>query len=221
MPDHFWLGSFCLAGPRFPPDVTAIADTIAVQEDMGNRIPDRSWMLYLLELFDNKTPIELNLICQFNDKDNFWAIFHGVNRYKFTKVLPKVGHSYLRKIVMDRKAKSIHYSVTDSNTGETESHDFSVDEPLGFAGSNHFTGLEWWNKAGSSPFPARYKVEISNLQYGVQGEYKPYDRLVPNGDGTGASYPVSFEGPEARAGHISYVVGSGKTAAGMRFAASA
>jgi hypothetical protein len=221
MPEHFWIGSFCLAGQRFPPNVTAIADTMSIQQDMGNKIPDKSWMLYLLELFDNNIPIELNLICQYNDRDNFWAIFRGVNRYKFTKVLPQVGHSYARRIVMDRAGRSIHYSVTDRNTGEAESHSFQVSEPLAYRGSNHFTGVEWWNKAGSSPFPARYRVEISNLEYGIQdGEmtYRQYDRLAPNGDGTGASYPISFEVTKAR--RISYIVASGKTVAGMKFAAA-
>ena len=126
MPEHFWIGSLCMAGPRFPPDATAITDTITIEQDMGNKIPDRSWMLYLLELFDNRIPVELNLICQYNDRDNFWAIFRGVNRYKFTKVLPQVGHSYARRIVMDRGSKSIHYSVTDSKTGENESFDFQA-----------------------------------------------------------------------------------------------
>jgi hypothetical protein len=66
---------------------------------------DNSWMLYLLELFDRSTannhiPVELNLICQFNEQDNFWAIFAGVNRDKFTKAVPIVGHCYLREIIL-------------------------------------------------------------------------------------------------------------------------
>lgn len=77
------------------------SDVIKICKDLGNNIPDKSWMLYLLELFDSGAidnihrAIELNLICQFNEYDNFWAIFAGVNRYKFNKVLPVVGHSYL------------------------------------------------------------------------------------------------------------------------------
>ena len=115
---HFWVGSMCLAASSssssFPRGVVAVTDTITIREDMGNRMPGRSWMLYLLEVFDRRNvPIELNLICQFNDRDNFWAIFGGVNRYKFTKVLPIVGHSYLRQIVMRKDSRSIEYSVTD------------------------------------------------------------------------------------------------------------
>ncbi|HZC88368.1 MAG TPA: hypothetical protein VE199_02025, partial [Nitrososphaera sp.] len=108
MEAHCWLGSLCYIVEqgesviRFPINVVAITDIITILEDLGNKIPDKSWMLYLLEMFDgqNKNAVELNLICQFNDRDNFWAIFKGINRYKFTKVLPSVGHSYLRQIIM-------------------------------------------------------------------------------------------------------------------------
>jgi len=107
---HFWIGSFCrcysaVVGVRkdstelyFPSEVVGASDIIRIRKDLGNNIPDKSWMLYLLELFDsgatddNYSPIELNLICQFNEYDNFWAIFEGINRYKFTKVIPIIGH---------------------------------------------------------------------------------------------------------------------------------
>jgi hypothetical protein len=65
---HFWVGSFCgiLKGsssrPAFPRGVIAASDTIALIEDMGNQIPDESWMLYLFESFNNQNiAIELNL----------------------------------------------------------------------------------------------------------------------------------------------------------------
>jgi hypothetical protein len=95
-------------------------------------MPDKSWMLYLLELFDSSvanhhTSIELNLVCQFNDQDNFWAIFAGVNRYKFTKVVPIVGHSYLREIILHRYDNSIEYCVTDliNNNNNNAIEDFT------------------------------------------------------------------------------------------------
>jgi hypothetical protein len=99
---------------------------------MGNNIPGKSWMLYLSELFDssfasNHTAIELNLICQFNDQDNFWAIFAGVNRYKFTRLVPIVGHSYLREIILHGYDNSIEYCVTDlddSNSNAIEHFTF-------------------------------------------------------------------------------------------------
>ena len=228
MGHHFWAGSMCLAGSRFPSDVVAIADTITILEDMGNRIPDRSWMLYLLEVFDrrNSVPAELNLICQFNDRDNFWAIFGGVNRFRFTKVLPIVGHSYLRQIIMRKESRSIEYSVTDKNANEIESFVFSVGGDFAYQGANHFTGVEWWNKAGSSPFPIRYRAEIADLMYGVPDDnsaitYWPYSALVPNSDKSGARYPVSFESPMVKGGCICYTVGDGMGGAGMRFAAHA
>jgi hypothetical protein len=107
---HFWAGSFCRCysvvvaiehkgNPElyFASAVVGASDFIRICKGLGNNIPDKSWMLYLLELFDfgatdkNHRPIELNLICQFNGYDNFWAFLAGVNRYKFTKVLPTVG----------------------------------------------------------------------------------------------------------------------------------
>jgi hypothetical protein len=36
----------------YPRGVIAIFDVITIIEDMGNQIPDKSWMLYLLELFN-------------------------------------------------------------------------------------------------------------------------------------------------------------------------
>jgi hypothetical protein len=90
---HFWIGSFCgilddSGKPAFPRGVVAVSDIITLNEDLGNQIPDKSWMLYLLELFNSQNiAIELNLICQFDNQDYFEAIFNGVNRFRF-KVLP-------------------------------------------------------------------------------------------------------------------------------------
>ncbi|AIC16064.1 exported protein of unknown function [Nitrososphaera viennensis EN76] len=268
MANHFWVGSLCLRAPSsssssttltpvssttahvkrppspsYPPNVIAISDTLTILEDLGNHIPDKSWMLYLLELFDKNTAaaLELDLICQFNDRDNFWAIFRGINRYKFTKVLPAVGHSYLREIIMKKEKKSIEFSLTDLSTEQNEAFVFDVsseDNNKGFSyqGGNHFTGIEWWNKAGGSngntPFPVRYKVEVSNLSFGQATyddgmstrrtiDYRPYNMLIPNRDGVSGvkEYPVSFENPAVKddGKNIRYAVASGKTIAGIRF----
>jgi hypothetical protein len=223
---HFWIGSFCriskksLFGRRrslfFPTDVVSVVDTIRIIKDLGNKIPDKSWMLYLLELFDDSRegkPIELNLICQFNDRDNFWAIFGGVNQYKFTKVIPMVGHAYRRRILMRRDRHLIEYQVTDLNDGTTEQFDFQGIsngrrlEFNSFQASNNFTGLEWWNKIGNSPFPIRYEAEVTNLMYGQYSQlqnngghkttgtnvsYKPFSGFVANQDGYAPEYPVAF-----------------------------
>ena len=99
---HFWVGSFfcCYSvivverkdNPKFyfPSDVVGASDIIRICEDLENNIPDKSWMLYLLELSDsgatnnNHRPIELNLISQFNEYDNFWAIFCRLLIYLLT-----------------------------------------------------------------------------------------------------------------------------------------
>ncbi len=100
---HFWAGSFCrcysdIAGEYkeilnsiFPRHVVGASGVVQISNDIGNNIQDRSWMLYLLESFDSGTtasnnfPIELNLICQFNEFDHFWAIFAGVNKYRLLR----------------------------------------------------------------------------------------------------------------------------------------
>jgi hypothetical protein len=96
---HFWVGSFCgilddgTSKPAFPRGVIAVTDIIGLIEDMGNQIPNKSWMLYLLELFNKQNiAIELNFICQFDNQNYFEAIFNGVNRYKFKEVLPILSH---------------------------------------------------------------------------------------------------------------------------------
>jgi hypothetical protein len=147
---HFWVGSFCgvvddnNGRPPFPRGVIAISDTITLIEDMGNQIPDKSWMLYLLEMF-NKQDIasELNLICQFDNQDYFEAIFSGVNRYRFRQVLPIVGHSYLRQIVINSYTQSISYILEDRNTRQIESFDLSLlNSGFVFETRNHFTGFK-------------------------------------------------------------------------------
>lgn len=78
---HFWIGSFCGVldnndynnndRPRYPRGVIAICDVM--RGGGGNQIPNKSWMLYLLEIFNKQNiPSELNLICQ-------W-IYHNIYR---------------------------------------------------------------------------------------------------------------------------------------------
>jgi hypothetical protein len=232
MANHFWVGSLCAVSSSFPSNVIAVSDTLTILEDAGNHIPDRSWMLYLLELFEKntQTPLELDLICQFNERNEFWAIFGGVNRYKFARVLPAVDHSYLREIIMEKEKKSIEYSLTDLDTKQKETFAFNVslDSRFSYRGGNHFTGLEWWNKAsgGNSPFPARYKVRVSNLGFSQSADaanrlpvYRPYNVLTQNSDASGIEYPVSFKDLAVKDGSIRYSVTPGTTARGMRFTA--
>ena len=224
MANHFWVGSLCMMQGRdsLPPGVMSVADAITIVDDRGNRIPDKSWMLYLLEVFDRKggLPVELNLICQFNDRDNFWAIFAGKNRYKFTAVLPAVGHTYLRQIIFRRNKKAIDYVLTDRMTGQSEEFSLSA-SGIAFEAGGQFTGIEWWNKSGDLPFHVRHGVIVSELMAGfADGEgisYVPYDGLVPDKDGWAEIYPIRFDKPAAIKGYLSYGVSEGTTKAGMRF----
>jgi hypothetical protein len=253
---HFWAGSFCRCysviaeehknAPKlyFPSVVVGASDVIRICKDLKKNIPDKSWMLYLLELFDfgatdnNHRAIELNLICQFNEYDNFWAIFAGVNRYRFTKVLPTVGHSYLREIILHKYDNSIEYRLMDlDDSNASERFLFQLNEAeskkMSFQGLNQFTGIEWWNKDGNSPFPIRYEIEFSNLRYvqesvdvpGFDKEeniehrvFKAYDALVPDKDSSYAKeYPVSFDCANIKDGCICYTVTNGSCRTGLHF----
>jgi hypothetical protein len=234
---HFWVGSFCgiLDGsssnkPAFPRRAIAATDVIALIEDIGNQIPEKSWMLYLLELFNKQQniAIELNLICQFDNQNYFEAIFNGVNRYRFKEVLPIFGHSYLRQIVMNSKKECMSFLLEDRNTKQTERFDLSllnIGEEFIFEGQNHFTGIEWWNKIDNFPYPIRYHVEVSQLMYGMSDNpsdsesiiYGPYGSLVPNSEGSNIQYPISFQNTRTEDGCLCYNVKSGSCKTGMKY----
>ena len=76
----------------------------------------------------------------------------------------------MRQIIMNSTIKSIRYIPQDITINKSEKFDFAVeDESFIFEGANHFTGMEWWNKSGSCPYPIRFHVEISQLLFG-QGD---------------------------------------------------
>jgi hypothetical protein len=231
---HFWVGSFSYildddsSKPAFPRGVIAVSDIITLIEDMGNQIPDKSWILYLLEIFNKQNiAIELNLICQFDNQDYFEAIFNGVNRYRFKDVLPILGHSYLRQIIMNSQKQSISYLLEDQNTKQTERFDLYLNnsDEFVFEGQNHFTGIEWWNKIGNFPYPIRYHVEVSQLMYGVSDNpsdsesiiYGPYNTLMPNIEGSNIQYPISFHNTRIEDGCICYDVKPGSCKTGMKY----
>ena len=231
---HFWVGSFCgilddsSSKPAFPRGVIAGTDIITLIEDIGNQIPDKSWMLYLLELFNSQNiAIELNLICQFDNQNYFEAIFNGVNRYRFKEVLPILGHSYLRQIVMNSQKERISYLLEDQNTKQTQRFDLpsNIVGEFAFEVSNLFTGIEWWNKIGYFPYPIRYRVKVSQIMYGLSDNpsdpesisYGPCNALVPNNEGSNMLYPISFQNPRIESGCICYDVKSGNCKSGMKY----
>jgi len=229
---HYWVGSFCRAretnkaGPFFPNGVIATCDIIKLVEDMGNQIPDKSWMLYLLELFNSQNmAIELNLICQFDNQDYFEAIFQGVNRYRFKEVLPQIGRSYLRMIIMDRAKREIRYTVTDQGTNKTETYNFSLSSGnFEYSAANQFTGIEWWNKMGYFPYPIRYQTEIFQIMFGLPDSndlesliFVPYNTLTPNKDESNLKYPISFKDIVLKDGCICYSVHRGDCVNGIRY----
>jgi hypothetical protein len=222
---HFWVGSFCRIldsssnKPAFPRRAIAATDVIALVEDVGNQIPDKSWMLYLLELFNKQQniAIELNLICQFDSQNYFEAIFNGVNRYRFKEVLPILGHSYLRQIRITKQMERFDLRL---NIGRELS--------FAFEASNQFTGIEWWNKIGNFPYQIRYDVQISQLMYGLSDNsnnpsdseymvYLPYNTLMPNREGSSLRYPISFHNPRIESGCICYNVKPGICESGMKY----
>lgn len=229
---HYWVGSFCRISDKkqraliFPEGATAISDVIKIVADLGNHMPDKSWMLYLLELFTiRNVPIELNLICQFDNQDYFEAIFQGVNRYRFTKVLPLIQHSYLRIVTLDKINSQIKYSITDQNTGISETFDFSLGSMnFDYIGGNQFSGIEWWNKMGDFPFSVRYKVEVSQIMVGFLDKddpesitFVPHDSLIPNKDNSGTAYPITFQNIMLKDGCVCYSIQSGKCNNGINY----
>jgi hypothetical protein len=210
---HFWIGSFCRCKSKgryyFPSGTVAASDIITLVNDLGNRIPNKSWMLYLLEIFNSQNiACELNLICQFDGQDYFEAIFQGRNQYRFKEVLPFIGHSYQRQIILNQAKSAISYILTDKTANHTELFELPVNNDsnsrksrFDFEALNQFTGIEWWNKIGSLPYPIRYHVEISQLLYGINDVgysdpnsilFRPYDALIPNSEGATMEYPISF-----------------------------
>lgn len=230
---HFWVGSFCRIidqfkhRPLFPQDVIAICDVIKVAADNGNQIPDKSWMLYLLELFNVQSiPAELNLICQFDNQHYFEAILQGINRYRFVKILPEIGHSYLRMLVMNKGKNCLSYILTEQETKESEIFDLFLNTNFQYVGANQFTGIEWWNKTGNFLYPLRYHVEISQLMFGIRDAnnsdpesitFIPHNALIPNNDESGAEYPVSFNNPMLKDGCIYYSTREGSCNNGIRY----
>jgi hypothetical protein len=227
------VGSFCRIidqykhRPLFPQDVIAICDVIKVAADNGNQIPDKSWMLYLLELFNVQSiPAELNLICQFDNQHYFEAILQGINRYRFVKILPEIGHSYLRMLVMDKGKNCLSYILTAQETNESEIFDLFLNTNFQYVGANQFTGIEWWNKTGNFLYPLRYHVEISQLMFGVRDAnnsdpesitFIPHNALIPNNDESGAQYPLSFNNPMLKDGCIYYSTREGSCNIGIRY----
>jgi hypothetical protein len=142
---HFWLGSFCTEdgiSNDFPKDVIAVSDLITLLNDLENRIPNESHMLYLLEFYlgnnkvpEKEVPVELDLICEFDKNEisynSFWAVFGGNNQYEF-KISPVLGHSYVREIVSDPNSTTINYILNDINTGVSET--FVLNQQTGIKG---------------------------------------------------------------------------------------
>ena len=231
---HYWVGSFCQAIDKhnkalFPTGVVAVSDIITPIVDIGNKIPDKSWMLYLLELFNiQNVAVELNLICSFNNDGKFDAIFNGVNQYQFKQIQPLVGHSYLRQIILNYSKQCIGYSLQDQNTGQSETFDLQLkqQESLSFKyeAANQFTGIEWWNRIGNYPYSIRYIAEFSQLMFGLADPidkesiiYIPHNALKPASDGSGAKYPISFNNIRMEDDGMRYEVRSGDCYNGMRY----
>jgi hypothetical protein len=252
--NHFWAGSACGLKDldnAYPCNVVAVSDILTIKQNLENQIPNNSWMIYMLELFIGKNfrqygriqpvPLELDLFCQFDDKINFTAVFNGYNQYNFKKILPRVGHSYQREIVLNPGKRIVSYRLKNIDTGESESFDLSASNMNGsvddkvkihlakvisevkFEPFKHFTGIEWWNRVGNLPYPIRYQVQFSMLRYAQSNDssknlsYKPYTSLSTDADPLGRRYPISFYGLRSMDGCLCYEVGMGTTNTGMEY----
>lgn len=225
---HYWLGSINNPQefyPNYCNKFNIVTDNIKITQEYKNEIPDKSWMLYLLELFNTQNiAVELNLISQFDDQNYFEAIFNGFNRYRFTKVLPETGINYLRQIKFDKSKLSIEYYLKNlrTETDETFVLNMGTERSFSYHFSNCFSGIEWWNRIGNMPYPIRLGIEISNLMYGYNDNpndsesiiFFPIKSLTSNKDGSftsisSAYYPVRFIDDGAKNGCICYRVQQG------------
>lgn len=240
----FHVGSYCKLNSKYPDNVISISDVITLTKDIGNQIPDTSWMLYLLELYVdkfNRIPAELNLTCSFNGNGKFVAIFGGQDQYIFEKTVPTVGRSYKRQILIDQNKRLVNYNVADLLAGESEIfelreenirniknilevYSISSIKEIEFGGSDHFTGLEWHNRSYDGPYPIRYQVDISMLQYGKPDSADPkrvsyfsYNGLIPEKDVRDKSYPVAFQDIKLMNNCICYSIHSGNCQDGMTY----
>ena len=233
--NHFWVGTSCLTldvnTEKFPENVIGVSDIISIQSDLGNRIPDKSWMIYLLELFvdsPKKVPLELDLFCQFDNKNYFEAVFGGHNQYRFRNIVPQISHSYHREIMTDGINNRIIYKLTDLNSGQHETFELtkenvkhpSIDiSKVKFTGSANFSGLEWWNQVDTIPFPIRFEVGILLLQHIIKHNsrqnYYPFSVFKSDTDSLGKSYPISFDKIHIINDCICYYVLPGKTLKGI------
>lgn len=247
---HYWIGSYCKENStlnRYPQKVVAVSDIITLMDDTHKQPPDKSWMLYLLEFYLDKTkpkpiPVELDLICEFDNDGKFTAVFGGHNQHDFT-LPPKIGHSYIREILCDSVSHQISYDIIDLNTGETQSfelnnenitdkqsifseYDINKMDNITFEGSDQFTGIEWHNIINDEPFPIRYHTMNSLLQYGILQSndskyitYQPYRSLISNKDDNNedTQYPIAFENTKVIKGCICYNVKPGNSNDGLEF----
>ena len=227
---HYWVGSFCRVVNNgklyFPINVVAISDIIKLEKDLGNQIPNKSWMLYLLELFNIQNfSVELNLICQFDNQNYFEAIFLGINRYRFKDVLPVIYHSYQRIIHLDRKNYQINFILTDQTINKSETFNLNIkDTNFDYKILNQFTGIEWWNKTGHFLYPIRYQTEISQLMFGLVDKndsesitFFPHNVLIPNKDGYKNEYPITFQNVRLNDNCICYTISCGLCNNGLSY----
>jgi hypothetical protein len=209
-------------------------DNIKITDELKNEIPDRSWMLYLLEVFNTQNiPVELNLISQYDDQNYFEAIFNGSNKYRFIKVLPETGNIYFRQIKFDKPNLSIEYYLKNLNTeiDETIVLNLTDEGSFSYRFSNCFSGIEWWNKIDNMPYPIKFGIEISSLMYGYNDNpddsasiiFFPVKSLTSNKDGSfnnafsAAYYPVRFINYGVKNGCICYRVEQGFCSDGLNF----
>ena len=184
-------------------------------------------MLYLLELFNMQNiPIELNLICQFDNQNYFEAIFLGINRYRFKDIIPEINHSYLRIIYLDNKNAQINFILTDQTNNKSERFNLDIKKTnFDYKTLNQFTGIELWNKTGSFIYPVRYQIEISQLMFGIEDKnnlqsiiFFPHTVLIPNKDKNFFNnYPVSFQNVGSKDNCLCYTISHGLCDNGLSY----
>jgi hypothetical protein len=73
-----------------------------------------------------------------------------------------------------------------------------------------------------TPYPVRYEVAISLLQYGLASEsrnttYHAYNSLVPDNDKNSKRYPVAFKDARVMGSCICYNIAAGDSNTGLTY----
>ncbi len=206
----------------------SMSDIITIIDEYVNRIPDNSWMLYVIEIHAKQNlMMSLSLICQFDNQNYFEAIFNGKNIYRFNRILPIKGLSYSREIKINYENQTIDFILINVKTKQCETYSYPYDNLLLTSDieiTGGFSGVLWRNNISNSPFLIRYNVKISKLAYSYYNRLNPNDIniapiniLKPIFNESYKISSISYNGVGMYNGFLSYELKTGKSVSILKY----